>query len=572
MHRTALGMLGALLLAVFCTPAHAQGVPDHVVVAATISGDGHLGDSRELANALGEALARAELSTWTPEDARTQFEAAVSAPALELSESDLRRWVESSRSAVRHLARADYDEARAELLEAHQVASRAAAELNREAERARQVLDTCLFMVRALVETRDEAGAMRQARECRQLVPGAEPTPYRHTPEVRDILERVDAQMAAEPPGALLVTSSPAGCHVLLNGISFGVTPFRVDELAAGEFRLQVECNEGRGRIRRVRIARELTEVHVDGEFDLRIRSRPAVGLIYDDADQARASAVEHATRVIEALGSGSAWLAWKLPDGHHRIDLVQRGGVHSVRFGQELDPAQLDAAVEALRASRSVDLDAPDEAFEPPLSIPAAAADAVTLEDAEGRAADGADGESGHGGSRFGARRWAGLALLGAGAVSLGAAVGLHFRRKSLGADFRDEFSLTRQRDWVEARRPLLAVSAVGGAMGVAAMPLLLEERDGVPAAAWVAGGVGVGLVVTGIVMMVVEPSCASFAASQADCIEREQGADRTILLSTIAAPLITAPLVYLLRPSRVTPAVQVDSNGAALSFSGRF
>ena len=69
-----------------------------------------------------------------------------------MSESDLARWVASSRQAVRSLARADYDSARSALAQAEAMTDRALAELNREATRSRQVLDTCLFGVRAFVE------------------------------------------------------------------------------------------------------------------------------------------------------------------------------------------------------------------------------------------------------------------------------------------------------------------------------------------------------------------------------------------------------------------------------------
>jgi len=81
-----------------------------------------------------------------------RFEAAISRAAVSLQPQEVDDWRRHATAAVRHLARADYEAARADLDYTRQVAQRAAAELNREPERAREVLDTCLYLVRALRE------------------------------------------------------------------------------------------------------------------------------------------------------------------------------------------------------------------------------------------------------------------------------------------------------------------------------------------------------------------------------------------------------------------------------------
>ncbi|MBW2552207.1 MAG: hypothetical protein JRE73_15930, partial [Deltaproteobacteria bacterium] len=123
------------------------------------------------AEALRQDLGVRGQAVWRADRASERFEVVGSAPPPKVSQSDIDRWVERSRAAVRYLARADYKAARRELKAAQRLADRAAAELNREAARAQQVLDTCLFMVRAYVETKNNAEARRQARECRRLVP-----------------------------------------------------------------------------------------------------------------------------------------------------------------------------------------------------------------------------------------------------------------------------------------------------------------------------------------------------------------------------------------------------------------
>jgi hypothetical protein len=525
--------------------------------------------------ALVRVLAAEGPAALPAEEARTTFESRVSSPSVALSASDIERWVARSQSAVRHLARADYDRARADLLEAHALATGAADELNREAERARQVLDTCRYMVRAYVETRDEESAMNPARACRQLVPGAEPSPYRHTPEVREIIARVDRNMAEEAPGQLAVTSSPSGCAVRLNGIAFGVTPFRMDDLAAGDYRLQVECDEAeRGRIRRIRVNAGETTVHVDGAFDGAIRSRPGLGLVYDQAQLAQERAAGHALVVGEALAVDEVWLVWVLEPGRVRVDRVTSQGVTSVWLQGDLArPAEADGALRTatrhLRAGRSVDLEQPDVRPPDGLQVPAEWAAARAQADA----AD--EGEDERGDRRGSAQRGRRLALgvtAGLSAAALVGSLGLHIVRLHRGDAFALYFSLTRQAAWIDLRLPSTLVAAGGAALSVATLPALLPRRDGVPVGGWVAGGVGLGLAAASVGSALARPSCPGFGVDRRACIDREQAGDRAVLLASGAAPLLLVPLVYALRPARVSPEIEVSRAGAWVSLRGVF
>ena len=64
--------------------------------------------TRESLRAAGYAVPAAEAMT-------ERFEQAISLPAPELSQRQIDEWVQRSTSAVRHLARADYEAARADL-------------------------------------------------------------------------------------------------------------------------------------------------------------------------------------------------------------------------------------------------------------------------------------------------------------------------------------------------------------------------------------------------------------------------------------------------------------------------
>jgi len=559
-------------------PSDAEASESGAALVLPASSERDLAEAREWVPALVRALAAAQVDTFPAEDASAAFEARVSSPAVELSASDIERWVARSQSAVRHLARADYDRARADLLEAHALSSGAAEELNREAERARQVLDTCLYMVRAYVETRDDASAMNQARACRQLVPGAEPSPYRHTPEVRAIIERVDRNIAAEAPGQLVVTSEPAGCAVRLNGISFGRTPFRMDGIAAGEYRLQVECDEvERGRIRRIRVGAGETAVHVDGAFDHAIRSRPGLGLLYDSAELARTRAGAHANLLGEAMRAGEVWLVWLEAPGRLRVDRISATGASSawlpVNAAQPADAdVALSAAVRHLRAGRSVDLEHPEARVGVALELPSAPGQSADEEEAgEAETADLDDALTEREASERRRRMALGLTS-GVSAAALVAATGLHVARIRRGEAFAQLFALERQAAWIDLRLPSTLLAAGGGLLATATLPVLLPRRHGVPAAAWVTGGLGVGLAAASIGTALRRPGCPGFGVDRAVCIEREQGGDRAVLLASAAAPLLTVPLIYALRPASVSPEVSVSRAGAWVTLSGAF
>ncbi len=519
---------------------------------------------------------------------RAVFESRVSSPAVSLSASDIERWVARSQSAVRHLARADYDRARVELLEAHALANRAAEELNREAERARQVLDTCLYMVRAYVETRDEENAIQQARACRQLVPGAEPSPYRHTPEVREIMARVDRAIATEAPGELVVTSSPSACAVRLNGIPFGTTPFRMEDLAAGEYRLQVECDAvERGRIHRIRVGAGSASAHVDGGLDRAVRSRPGLGLAYDSAEQARAQAGVHALAILRALGAHDAWMVWADAPGQLRIDRVHAGQVASVWLEA---PAQEDAnaldrfrdAVRHLHASRSLDFRssrAEPAPRSPALELPPVESAGASPEsppsprsDEDVSEASAHEAEAGSLAASRTRRRRALFAITGVSGAAYLAAVGLHVARGRRGEDFALFFSLSRQSAWVNLRLPTTLVAGAASLLSMSTLPVLLPDRRGVPLGAWIAGGLGVGLAAASLGTVLRRPACAGLGVERRPCIEREQMGDRAVLLGSAAAPLLVAPLVYALRKTPLTPDLSVSRQGAWLSVAGAF
>ena len=216
---------------------------DWVVVPTSTTQD--LSWMQPTAGTMGGALSQRGIEVMSPDQAALLFEQKGSAPSTQVTDLDIQEWVNRSREAIRHLARGDYATALKELKEAQVLSRKAADELNRVQNRSQDVLDTCLYMVRALLETGNRSRAKAQVQECVRLVPQGEPSKHMHPPSVVSLYKEA-SQPGPEQTGALIVNSDPSGCEVRINGLRFGQTPFEMNDLYPGEYQVQVECDPGR--------------------------------------------------------------------------------------------------------------------------------------------------------------------------------------------------------------------------------------------------------------------------------------------------------------------------------------
>ena len=545
-----------------------------VLPAAT---DGQVEALHNDAEAVRHELAVRSKEVWRADRASERFEVLGSAPAPEISQSDIDLWVERSRAAVKYLARADYKAARRELKAAQRLAEGAAAELNREAARAQQVLDTCLFMVRAYVETKNAAAARRQARECRRLVPRVQPTAFRHTPEVRDLLAEVDREMAAEAPGMLDVRSTPSDCLVRINGVEFGQTPLGDIELPVGTYRLQVECEpETRGRIHRVAIESGNNTMVFDTAFEHVVHTRPVLHLQYTSPEAWAARRMQDAAQVARVLGGANMLVVSRPMAKVVRIDLdaedVKPASIWLPIDDRGLAPDEVRRGVDALFEGRSVDFSGPHPIARASWGAEREAAAKRRAVAATSAAASAAEADTGKAGvARPRNQRIAGWSLFGVGVASIGAAVGLHVHRGTLGDELiAAPSSLQAAQDWRDARIAVWTLAAVGGAATSASMPLLLPNYERTPWWGWTLGAVGLGLtgyaIYEGVTMTGCPKPFITDASAVQACVSRGQEAGRLSLVLAGAAPLLTVPLVYLFRPLRMDASASVSRQGAML------
>ncbi len=465
------------------------------------------GELEQARERVAEALAN-EGTVLDPQRMREIFEARISSPPTHITQRQINEWATQSRNALHSLARADYDAAREELLRAQRLSQQAAEELNREADRAREVLDTCLYMVRALIETGDESRAVAQARECRRAVPQVQPSRFRHTPEVRAILERLESEETGEV-GNLRVNSTPPGCRVRLNGIEVGRTPFSMADLALGEYRVQVECGEERGRVHRVRLEGLLTTLDVDTVFERETHSRP---VFIDDNERAPA----HAARMARLLGA-SVYLVEAVGAGQFRVHRFEPSWQASSEPGPLVT---LDDKARRLAHATpgAVEVDEDERPEAPRQRLP---------------------------GWRIGS----GLALLGSGlALTVGAFIA-HGRRAVRGdqyavAEPSDVDFLVRQERWLNLKGRVLGLGLTGALLATASVPLLGRGRR----ATAIVGAIGAaGGVATTFALLLTRDDCGNVAVDRRACVDREQRGAQAMFVGGASLALLMLPLLPL-------------------------
>jgi len=576
-------VVAAIVCVVLYAPTVAAQAAEWVIVPASTNND--LSWMLPTASTVGAAFSQERVPVMPTDRAVMRFEQRGSAPSTEVTDTDIEEWVKRSREAIRHLARGDYSSALKELKEAQALSRKAADELNREKARAQNVLDTCLYMVRALLETGNRSRAKAQVQECVRLVPRGEPSPYMHPPSVVSLYKSA-TEPGPERSGSLVVHSEPSGCAVRLNGVGFGETPFEMGDLYPGDYQVQVECDPGRrGRVHPVTLQSGQNKVFVDLEFDRAVQTEPLLRLQYDGQSKT-ARRVGDAQEIAKVLRAGAVVLA-----SSPSIDMLELQVVSGTErhkgFARIPTTANGPTAKVAAEAAASLARgECKDFTGPKPVTIACKGARI-------GTAAPSDRDSAGWPGNRPPRGQWiAGLALGSAGGATLFVSYGLLIARRGSGDDFKnqDPFNpndTTLQLKWTNLGNAVGIMALAGGALSVTAMPLVLPYKSKTPWWAWLSGGLGVGAAVVSIVSGVTAKKAPAGtsdcqlildAAQASDCVDRDRSIDRAIVLAATAAPLLTIPLVYLFRKDEkkrdatIVPNIMVARSGATFRVGGEF
>jgi hypothetical protein len=576
-----LTVLALLCLGILATEAAAQGDGAWVVVTSQVGKE--VPAVGATARELRKELLRRGFQVWPDDEAAATFDARESAPPRAIDERKRRRWISLSDAAVDDLAEASFSSAIEKLEAAQEISREAVEELNRDPESSRRMLDTCLYRVRALLATRSESRASAAARECRELVPRGTPSQYMHPPAVTKLLDEVDA-VRVKQTGELTVQSEPPGCAARLNGLLLGETPVSIGELFPSSYRVQVECGpERRGRIHVVAVGAGAAQVRIDGRFDEVVATRPTMSLGYSGVADERRHSVPDASRIAQTIGAAGAILV-SASEARTveltRIDVDEGGSPVQAAFARlsataaGLDATLLRSAAATLDQRRCMDFTSPE-----PVALPCPGTEAATPMPLASEPQPSRRQPRG--------RLIAGLTIAGVGVAGLTAGYVLLAPRSNAALDWVRQVDAggqdtSAQQKWFDLRGAIIASGSVGSAALVTAMPLALPKAQKTPWWAWVSGGVGIGLAAFSVAWGVTadagpSQSCSSSTLDSVEvrsCVNRGEQTSVALLTGLTSAPLITMPLVYLLRPSRarLEPEVKLGRGGGYVALRGRF
>jgi hypothetical protein len=373
-----------------------------------------------------------------------------------------------------------------------------------------------------------------------------------------------------------------------------GETPLALHDLFPGEYRVQVECEPGRrGRVHTADVTTGSTSVFVDLRFDLAVSTQPVLHLRYGSAEEELEQRVADVEQISKAVPARAFVLVSKPSPEVLELELVSgtplgQRGLARIKTGPQ-GPTRGDIAL----ASRAL-LEGKCTDFTPSDPVPLLCeGEAVPAEPA----AVPTGGWPAHRPPK--GQFITGLTLASLGTVSLITGYALFLPRKSTAEDWLNDIDPNpdsvrvdathdsvrvdaTQEKWLNLNTGIIIAGAVGGAALVAAMPLVLPKRDKTPWLAWLSGGLGLGLTAFSIAWGVTADdkpptSCSSPSIDPIEartCITRSEQVSLAILTGATAAPLLTIPLVYLLRPSEknIQPSVEVGRNRAYVGVSGEF
>jgi hypothetical protein len=521
--------------------------------------------------------------------ARASFEQRGSTAPLMVAHGDLDALARDAQMALYHVASGLPSKARSDVERALARADKVLESLNREAIAAQQLLDACLYLVRAHLQDRNRDAAREQALECRRLVPDVEPDGTMHPPDVIGVLAEAAAALRQREPGSLRVESQPQGCAVFLNGRHLGTAPLELPQLSPGEYRVQAECEEGRaGRVHRVTVASSRLVMRIDTRLDAAVQTSLDLSLRYEGAEPQRQRAYGDALEVTRALGVAEVMLVLPVADAHGATtDVVQVDRIR-VRDGALLaavrlridaagavESAALAAAVASLRnglqldhtvaeAAPIADLEGPAQVLAPSEAALAGVHPKATRSASArgGRGADTSasaavvDAEEGSPRDRADAPpTTAGVVLGVAGGLGTLTGLGLFAYQLSLELDYsaqKDEGDVAAYRDTKQKLEdfdfvPLL-VTGSGALLLTASLPWLLPDAPELPTLA-IASGIAAGaLAITGAVLLAVGGGCDTFDV-EGRCTHMLSTTRVGGLLLEGAVPLGAVPIVYLLR-----------------------
>lgn len=512
-------------------------------------------------------------------DAAQLFDSRHSSEPVKLNSDEMSRLLRSVGQAARHLALGELPQAQQAMEGVYSLSGPARDYLNREAARARKIFDTCLMTAYLWERDHKRQQALRQMLECSRNFPGFRPEGRAYPPELRDVFEQAKLQLSQEAATTLLVQSRhTSGCGVRLNGIEVGKSPMSFSDVRAGVMRVQLECQSSvAGRIHSIELKPGENRLEIDPSFDAVVHSHGGLWLQYEttairaarlDKDLEQIAKAIGAVKVVGLIVEGTSY-----PRVHVHAPGPPARDVASLSYsvGEGYNSEALAAALKSLqpKARRAqqqagqastaapVELSAPPPPSAPPEPPPQTPAEPETDQNVV-----------------------AGALLAGAGVAGLATGWVLYTLRYDQQLEV-----LNMQLEGGESPFNEIQPAAPLAAIGVGALVLSISDffwppdDEGVPAWAWVAGGLGVAIVGAGIAVTAMTSDCvgsnAPMMSSEMDMMAID-GTEPTVcgqywtdssgifgpMIALHGMPLISLPIAYAIRAALHTDAKQTTFN----------
>jgi hypothetical protein len=578
--------LGALLGVLLALSGQAEAQP----MGKTIVVPFGIPDARvafSASDTLEGELSRRRVSVVSQHDARDRFTVRSRTP-LTATDSDLDILAKQAREALQHVAFGRTAAAEKSVREVIVRAERTLESLNRETARARQILDACLSLVRGALHEGDREQALEHAMRCRRLVPDLAPSEAAHPANVVGVLAEADDLLRRMRTGKLTVASQPdTACSVYLNGRHLGTTPFVLDRAASGEYRVQVECASGKaGRVHTVQLGDEPVSMTVDTAFDRAVFSDPRLWLGYETERAARKWTLEHAVAIGREVRAEDVVLL-RIQDDVAELTRVRvpqgriSGRARAVWTGTGFERASLGKALAALAEGRTEAEPLGELEPEPVVAPPPAQAQGAKAKPKE-ELPDPLPAPA-----TTGMRAWrkpTGYAMTAASIALFGTGLGLELWSQSLSkdlaeADDPDETPLDPER--YNRVHDASWLGVVSGPVGLFATLAWVQPRPRVPWWSWSMGVLGLGVAGLGAYQIAIADECALKVEDKNNptlehCLRNENTEVRGAILLSAALPLLSVPVLHLVRRTHAGASVSVMGSslpgGMALRLSGRF
>lgn len=575
-------LLPLLLLLFVSSPAAAQ-PPARWVFVPVFSRTVTTRPAAELAAAF-ERIAKIPILPTT--DAAAHFESAASSEPTVLSEEQLARIMSVVGEGTKALQAGERKSGERQLDSIEKLDPKARDYLQRSPERAQALFHACLLRASALEHEKQTEAAQQQMERCVHAFPGREP--MSGIPRAaRTLFASTREALASEPHGRVEIVSR-AGCVVRANGLALGATPLTLT-LPLGAFSFQVECSPelaAPGRVHALTVQPGESRISIDTSLDEVVHTRGALWLSYPSVSARNAQMDQHGLLLSRLLDSSRVVLLVVdsgVPPGPLQVRVrelsPQPRDIETLVFSDTRLTGTVGRVTTHLleQAQQAQQAEAAETATSSAIAPPSPAQTAASIEtQPEPITEEATDEEAESSVPPSSVWRWVTAGAFGVtGAGALVVSWVAYAQRFDLRTQlYFGEVPYETRSQFAGAGVWTLSLGATGGALLAAAEPWVLPRADGIPTAAWVAGGAGVAVAALGLGFGVFDRHCSPevTVAGQPGCGQFATDAVFGPLLALHAMPLLAVPITYLVRRWRENEDLEISLGGQSITIRGSF